>query len=471
MNSAQAIICAIAVCVVVTCGSLTYGYLQNDESVINSDLVTQGETTMTTSGTCGTNLQWRLDDEGNLKIWGSGNMSNYSSTGCGPWGTAVKTITVDNAGSIGAYAFSGCTELTTLTVSLYLDRVSNYAFYGCTALKSVDLMGSVRSVSVIGAHAFDGCASLESITLPSALTSTGVGTGAFANCHALKSITASSNYKTVDGVLFNKDMTKLIAYPGGKQGAYSIPNTVTSFGAAAFEGCTSLTSLTIPESVTSLGGVGGDIDRAVFKNCTGLTDLTIPISVNAASWNNDPAFEGCTNIHKITFTPGTGVGVNYDNRDANYGFTPWAYSTSLETIIFSEGITSIGKYMFTGGRIGAVTEITIPSTVTSIGSSAFGSCTSLNTIYNQSSSLTLVKGSDDDGCVAKYAETLVQGDATVTLGRAASDSTQGTFFTLSVKPGETVILPEYTFITQESVSGTNKVTTITHTATGWTEQQ
>ena len=79
----------------------------------------------------------------------------------------------------------------------------------------------------------------------------------------------NSNYCSVDGVLFNKDKTTLIQYPGGKQGAYTIPNSVTSIGYEAFAGC-SVTSVTIPNSVTS-------IEEYAFEGCTGLTSVTIEV--------------------------------------------------------------------------------------------------------------------------------------------------------------------------------------------------
>jgi hypothetical protein len=84
-------------------------------------------------------------------------------------------------------------------------------------------------------------------------------------------VTYTSNYSSVDGVLFNKLQTLLIKYPEGKSdNSYTIPDSVTSIGGWAFYNCTSLTSITIPDSVTSIG-------NNAFYNCTSLSSVTLPI--------------------------------------------------------------------------------------------------------------------------------------------------------------------------------------------------
>ena len=123
------------------------------------------------------------------------------------------------------------------------------------------------SVTSIGDHAFDDCSNLTGITIPDSVTS--IGTGTFEWCNSLTSINVSNNknYTSKDGVLFDKDVTELIAYPcGNARTTYSIPTSVTSIGDSAFFGCESLTGITIPDSVTSIG-------EEAFFNCANLKDV------------------------------------------------------------------------------------------------------------------------------------------------------------------------------------------------------
>ena len=164
------------------------------------------------------------------------------------------------------------------------------AFYGCTGLTSVTIPNSVTS---IGQGAFFDCSGLISVTIGSGVT--GIGPQAFQGCTKLTSITVdagnSSYSSSTDGVLFDKYKTSLVAYPGGIQGSYVIPDSVTSIGNYAFTSCTGLTSVTIPNSVIS-------INASAFSWCTGLTSVTIPNSVTSIG---DYAFFYCTKLTTAHF--------------------------------------------------------------------------------------------------------------------------------------------------------------------------
>ena len=99
----------------------------------------------------------------------------------------------------------------------------------------------------------------------------------------------NANYKSIDGILYNKDMTIIIKCPEAKT-SVTIPNSVTSIGEGAFYGCSGLTSVTIPNSVTSIGPYA-------FGWCRGLTSVTIPNSVTSIGGN---AFSDCVNLTSVT---------------------------------------------------------------------------------------------------------------------------------------------------------------------------
>ncbi len=182
------------------------------------------------------------------------------------------------------------------------------AFSGCTGLKSITIPSSVTE---IGGYAFRGCKGLKSITIPSSVTE--IGENAFRGCKGLTSITAdknNKNYTSVNGVLFNKNKTEILAYPNAKSSSYVIPSSVTEIGSAAFYDCTGLKSVTIPSSVKEIG-----IDA--FSGCTGLKSVTISNGVtNIESW----AFYGCTGLKSVTIPSsvaeicGSSFGYYYDNN-------------------------------------------------------------------------------------------------------------------------------------------------------------
>jgi hypothetical protein len=196
--------------------------------------------------------------------------------------------------SIGEFAFVVCTGLTSVTIPDGVTSIGELAFYGCTGLTSITIPNSVTS---IGGYAFYGCTGLTSVTIPNSVTS--IGSGAFSGCNKLSSITAASgntHYTSIDGVLFNYNKTAIVQYPGGKTGAYTSPNGVTSIGDLAFYGCTGLTSVTIPDSVTRIGNLA--------FHTSSLTSVTIPGSVISIG---NYAFYGCTDLISITFLPGSKI--------------------------------------------------------------------------------------------------------------------------------------------------------------------
>ncbi len=281
-------------------------------------------------------------------------IKQYAFNNC----AALSSIVLpNNLTTIGNHAFDGCTNLNTITIPDGVTSINNYAFSNCTSLETITLP---NNLTTIGLYAFSNCTSLETITLPNNLTT--INEYAFENCTGLTSITlpryvssgdrrpyigctnlqaiyvadGNNSLSSEDGVLYNRDKTKLCVYPAGKTGeSFTIPNSVTSIGNRAFQECKNLTSITIPNSVTS-------INNGAFWDCTGLTSIILPNTVNYIGIN---VFRNCNGLTSITL--------------------PTA-------------IPSIGQQTFLSCR--KLESVTIPGSVASIGERAFSGCSKLTSV-------------------------------------------------------------------------------------------
>lgn len=175
-----------------------------------------------------------------------------------------------NVTAIGDSAFAMCKSLTNLIIPNSVTVIDTMAVYGCNSLTELTIPDSVTT---IGECAFLGCTSLTTVTIPDSVST--IDVGAFMGCSSLTAINVNKNntmYTDVDGVLFNKSKTKLIAYPNKKSDNYVIPDSVTTINSHAFWSCRSLTDLTIPDSVTYIGDLA-------FAYCASLKNINIPDSV------------------------------------------------------------------------------------------------------------------------------------------------------------------------------------------------
>ena len=218
--------------------------------------------------------------------------------------TGLISISLDaNVGSIPSQTFYNCTSLTSVALNSSISAIGAQAFAECTSLSSISLPSTVNS---IGEKAFYGCASLTTITIPAAVTS--IGGSAFDGCVKLGSFSVAAGngtYAVSDGCLYNKSLTRLIRCPQGKA-AVKLANTIQTIGSGAFDNCRSVTSLALPESVTT-------IEANAFSG-SGITSIVIPATTTSigsqSSWKPS-VISGYTNsqakvyadTNSITFQP------------------------------------------------------------------------------------------------------------------------------------------------------------------------
>ena len=228
------------------------------------------------------------------------------------------------------------------------------------------------SVTSIGDSAFYRCISLSEIVIPSSVTS--IGNWAFSSCDSLKYISIpksviclngnpfakwdgklkclSPNFVYEDGILFNKDKSRIISFRNQNIKSYVIPSCVTSIGDGAFFRCHSLSEIVIPSSVASIGD-------SAFKNCFSLSEIVIPSSVTSIG---DSAFFCCGSLSEIVIPSSV----------TSIGDSAFFWCFSLSEIVIPSSVTSIGDWAFLG--CDSLSEIVIPSSVTSIGDWAFYDC-------------------------------------------------------------------------------------------------
>ena len=265
--------------------------------------------------------------------------------------------------------------------------ICDLAFSSCVSLSEIVIPSSVTSV---GDWAFNGCNSLSEIVIPSSVTS--IGKGAFSFCKSLSEIVIPSSVTSIGDRAFwrSRSLSEIV-----------IPSSVTSIGDRAFCGCSSLKYISIPSSVTSIG------DRA-FNSCSSLKYIYIPKSVIGlngnpfAEWNGKLECLSPNFVYEddILFNKDKSRIISFRNQNIKSYVIPSSVTSigdsafwgcrSLSEIVIPSSVTSIGDGAFLGCR--SLSEIVIPSSVTSIGDGAFLGCRSLSEIVSPFSVTSIGRG-------------------------------------------------------------------------------
>lgn len=394
--------------------------------------------------------------------------------------TSLQNITIpDGVTQIASSAFKNCTSLQNITIPDGVTTIEATTFFDCRGLKKIVLPSKL---TFIGYEAFALCKSLEEITLPSTLTKL-KDANAFYACDSLKNIfveEGNTNYTSIDGVLYDKKITRLVAFPSGKD-TLDIPESVSSISSRAFGGCAKLTSVVLPSNITSLGEATfadssieniefspniSSLGYYLFQGSNRLESIVIPSTIKDMGMG---AFHGCRGLKRVEIKGATNIG---DNTFMN--------CTNLVEVKLPPTLTTLSDrddsafYGCTG-----LLSITIPSSITSLSADFFGTMDNLISIEVEAGNATY---KSIDGIVyTKDGTTLLRcpkGKKSVTVAEGTTTLGTKSFFGTSLNsltlPNSltTIRVEAFRWSTLPTITIPNTVTSVENSAFGnWKANQ
>ena len=363
---------------------------------------------VTERGTCADGaITWKLTSGGKLTVSGTGALPDYDTENGDPTPfynrSVVNAVIGDGVTALGDEAFRGCLNLRSVTIPDSVTSIGENAFLGCTNLRKIKLSENhpaftfengvlfnkdktellfvspmksgktytaPESVRHVASAAFYGCGKLTSLTLPDGLET--IGDMAFSGCAKLQNIELRGDapaFTFENGVLFNKEKTELLfCAPACVKGAYDVPQTVTDVAPQAFYNCKSITAVTLPDGLKTLGDMA-------FAGCAKLERVSLPAGIATIGAR---AFRACPELKTVELR-GEAGDFTFENglllQRSTHTLLLCAPKDAAAEIAVPEDVSAIAEEAFYGCR--TLKKLTLPAGLTALGKNTLSGCSGL----------------------------------------------------------------------------------------------